>query len=219
MRIPIRKILFLFVFLLSTGCTNNKDVLLIETENTCKLPCWNGILPDSTEKEKAVEILKNIQQVDTSSIQTGFAQQFLYPDYISANLKNSSSGYCMIYLKNDIVQMIELERVTISLSEVIEIYGEPNEIIFYIWGNNLGVNLLFQDSKLWIRYSQIRPSTNEIRIFKNTKITSMMFLNDASSTLLFKEELSDYFQRFGQFKNIIWQSWNGFGKYAIPPIN
>lgn len=210
---------FTISMLLIVACSVESGLKVFSNETKCTIPCWNGITPGVTEKEKAIEIVKTSSEIDLNSVQLGFVKQFLYPDYLSFNFQPNSAEYCIIYFENETVQMMEFGDLKIRLETVIEKFGEPKDLIFYIWGNNLAVNIIYPDFKLWISYSRIKPEKNTILISEKAIITDIWFLSTSSAELLLEEQFSDYFQRFAEKMQIIRQPWKGYGTYEIPDIN
>lgn len=96
---------------------------LIADNGGCRLPCWWGITPGVTSWEKARSFL------ETFAIQILTLNENFYGVTIK-NLPESISEGAIganIFVKDDIVQTI---RTTIyyPLSEMLQIYGQPNEV-------------------------------------------------------------------------------------------
>jgi hypothetical protein len=65
----IRLALVLFTMTLLASCSRTPSSVLDDL--TCDVPCWKGIVVGETSKDEAIEILKQIPEIQKETLQLG----------------------------------------------------------------------------------------------------------------------------------------------------
>jgi hypothetical protein len=93
---------------------------LLTADYHCILPCWGGIEPGATTRSTALAILEQVAD-----------EVYLYNDSAKINYLGKSV-YVSFYARNNIVETISAPRFEYPLYRLLQDYGEPDEVYFYI---------------------------------------------------------------------------------------
>ncbi|GAB4418276.1 MAG: hypothetical protein Kow002_05100 [Anaerolineales bacterium] len=139
-----RAIVSITLLLLFTSCglcRDEQDVSSAEetidlvplNSSVCELPCWNGIVPGTTHKQEAIEILLELKtENDVVEVKEHeeASESFVFM-YVGVTGEMSSDVMQTITLRvhEDTVQVVMIEDVRISLEEIISMLGKPEGVM------------------------------------------------------------------------------------------
>jgi hypothetical protein len=132
-----------FFMMFLVGCSsipadNLAPVSLFNVSESCPNVCWLGIQPGVTTAEEAYQILLNSKYIDRKSVDWYKSPNEWYPDGISARwLTEPPRGRyvdVVLNIENDKILTMWFDDLwSITLQELINIFGEPDKIsIFYV---------------------------------------------------------------------------------------
>jgi hypothetical protein len=127
----ISLIFSLWVLMPLAGCGPNPVPIL--SNPTCQPPCWKNIRPGETTKEEAVSLLKELPEVDSTTIALNGKPWNIFEDIIYFGFKDSEV-HGRVYISNDKAVFIEISRVgdlelDTTFGEAVNMLGEPEYII------------------------------------------------------------------------------------------
>lgn len=118
--------LVLLMAFLITACSGKGSAVLQDT--TCKAPCWRNIEVGKTGIEPTIRLLKQMPDVDTSSIGEGKNPQTLV-EVVAAGFINDKETSLEITFQNEKAVSIYFSyEEDISLADAITKFGEPKYI-------------------------------------------------------------------------------------------
>ncbi len=95
---------------------------LLTEDYQCMLPCWGEIEPGVTTWQDAKLLLEQFAQIYSS-------QSYIY----TAEFQYSEKNVVLVfYVRNNIVEFIAAPRFEYPLHRLLQDYGEPDEVYFYI---------------------------------------------------------------------------------------
>ena len=120
--------LFYLVSCSASEIENARDGNIL-SDGSCELPCWYGIVPESTSRRDAERILGMNALVDTNTVQF-FPKPIENFDVAFTEFKlTSSRGEGVLASNAGVVDHIILRNVVgLSLGDVVESLGEPTHI-------------------------------------------------------------------------------------------
>jgi hypothetical protein len=121
-----------------TLSTNQAQALILEllkTNGGCKLPCWWGITPGKTSWIDANEFLRTFA---SKTIPFTIFQQTFYEVVFDNLPKSVSSGSvgAVIAVRDETVESVAVD-IYYPLTEILSIYGQPDEVWVYVEGFTL----------------------------------------------------------------------------------
>lgn len=132
------KLLFILIpILLLSSCKAKIPAYVFN--NSCDLPCWNGLIPGSTTLEDSLKIMKNWEF--TKSVSDA---PFTRPDayqHIVVWIKNANNHSEIAYLDSK-VYYIDISFDLVNGEEFRKIYGDP-KIVGY--GRFVSVDYFYRD--------------------------------------------------------------------------
>lgn len=206
-------LVMIFLCMALISCSKQEDLSLIKN-NTCTPPCWNGISPGSTNGEEVLITLVNLKTVKQETVKRATASHLLFKDVIFWDFIEANSG--VIYLLDNRVALIDIRNTIYSLSNLIELYGEPDHVIFYPYnGKSWKVNVLYEKKGVWYYYTKNQAKNWMIDIQPTDQITLISFLDPS----LLDPILSNSGSFFLKDENLkiedVKQAWNGYGEMRI----
>ncbi len=121
--------MFLFIIMFLVGCKTDNKQSSIFSSSTCHAPCWQNIYPGKTKKSEVLNILKNLDIVDTKTISTRGEPWSIFDDVITLTLQ-SGNIKAEIYFNGDKVSLIGLSgKIDLDFSQAVKNFGEPIYII------------------------------------------------------------------------------------------
>lgn len=210
--------LSILIFFLISGC--NKNIAFVKTTNdSFQVPRWNEIIPGLTTKNEVIEQINKNPSLDQASIQIMRDNSLAYPDYIMLKSPERDYGYVMISLLDDVVQEILINGFSVNLGELITNIGEPEKVLFHIWGTNISVYFIYPKFNIMLVHNSHIFNKAKINITQSIQIDYIFFLSNSSMEKIYQDNFSDYLSRFSSLTSLIIQSWNGYGIYQLPSIN
>ena len=191
----------LFTFIFVSSCTQKKvelPILKIDdggllSDSSCIAPCFLGIIPGKTTKEKTILILSSFGDIDKCN----------YSEKITNGVEAGiqCSNINLYYSEENIVNVIGFSPTNeITLDQVIKKYGYPDEITALKdeWANDnlINISLLFNDENMIIQIPSQKGDNYEISPF--TKVEWISFSTD---------------EEFNKSINLLNVPWNGYGIY------
>ena len=118
-------LLFLMAFLLGS-CSNKTSAVIQDT--TCKAPCWRGIEVGKTGIEETLQLLKQMPDIETSTIGRGRNPEDSI-EVVGVNFINNQETSLEITFENGKVAALYFSFVgSIFLKDAISTFGEPKYI-------------------------------------------------------------------------------------------
>jgi hypothetical protein len=115
----IRLALVLFTMTLLASCSRTPSSVLDDL--TCDVPCWKGIVVGETSKDEAIEILKQIPEIQKETLQLGST------DVIGWNYKGVRESDGALYFgESKVISFLTSFDPRTSLKEFINVFGEPS---------------------------------------------------------------------------------------------
>ncbi len=216
----LKVILFVFsvVIISLTGCTSKNLEFITNQNDNCSYPGWNGIIPGQSNKEEVFQKIKVNEMIDQETVQLINRKTTDYTDSIAFHTKENQKGYIFIDFNDEIVQSINLNRYYIYLYDLVDCYGKPDNVFFEVWGTNISVSFLYSKLNIWASFTTYRLQKTKIYISPFTQVESIEYLSDLTYKKMF-DHYSGYLSKFDGLKPIIYQPWEDFGYYQLPPIN
>jgi hypothetical protein len=189
---------------------------------TCKLPCWEGLIPGQTNKKAFVDL---IQLRFHSPPNTLEQHPIGNGTVIGAGYASDPDKSFLAYVKDDIIQVINVDATSeITMSEVIKTFGTPTKIQMDAgaYGNELAgydVRIFYPQHGLVIHFARtgflpkfraaVQPDlmVDEITLFPVGSTENIL-----SVAKQFKGPT-----RIAPIYQLPLQDWHGFGDYEIPP--
>ncbi len=211
--------IFVLIILFLSACikaqsASNRSIVI---ENSCRPPCWHGIIPGQTTSQEAKQIIETESFTKPGSIIEEFRQLSPFSNQIYWDF-NIGGGGMLLASEDGIVQAIWLDGLyDFTFEAAIECFGEPDFIYAFKVKTEtiyLGIDTLFQGYIIGL--SAIKPynTTNSPNIQPETIIDSVIFVNP----IIFNEFINEYFgseilleydgQSLSQSHN-----WHGYGEY------
>ena len=206
-------LIVIFLCMILISCSKQEDLSLIKS-NTCTPPCWNGISPGSTNGEEVLNTLVNLKTVKQETVKRDTASHLLFKDVIFWNFVEANSG--VIYLLDNRVAQIDFQNTNYSLGNLIELYGEPDHVIFYPYnGKSWKVNVLYKKKGIWLYYTKNQTKDWMVDIQPTDLITRVSFFDPS----LLDSILTNFGSFFLKDENLkiedVKQAWKGYGEMRI----
>lgn len=205
-------------FLLGS-CSNKTSAVIQDT--TCKAPCWRGIEVGKTGIEETLQLLKQMPDIETSTIGRGKEPKTLREVVWAGFINKKETGLYIAFQGEVVVSIDFLYDEDISLRDAITKFGEPKYVYpFALKGDpavyltvmflypDTGVCLLHQNRGLILRI----PET--YRISGSTNITTIYYVDPSLPQGQIKTGCfygGD--EREIEAKEI---DWKGYARYPIP---
>ena len=177
---------------------------LLAEDHKCMLPCWGGVEPGVTTWTDAKIFLQQFAQIYSS--QSGIhTAEFQY---------KAKNLVLKFYTHNSIVEFIGVPRFEYPLYRLLQEYGKPDEVYFYILdvlpidtNNPYTVYLFYKDAGILAEYNGVSPKGETISVcFENghEKKSSTTFLSlwPKSSDKTFSEVITQYLNRFSDYSSL-----------------
>lgn len=119
-------ILVLFCVLVLTACSGKKSVIMDDT--TCDAPCWRNIRLGETDAVHAMQLLRQMKDVDPKSIKHWVRVQEK-AEGVGAGFLGTKESWMTITFDDKAVAMNFYYHDDIPLGQIIRKFGEPK----YIW--------------------------------------------------------------------------------------
>lgn len=204
-------ILLIFV---SACNANTKNVF---DDQTCKAPCWRGIVMGMSLNE-GLEKLKNMSDIDPESISSSSTNRPYMQTVINWQFKDTNDHGNLILNDNHISGIIFSIRDKLSLSTLLDIYGDPDSVIIEkqsLDGTYLNVYMLYTQIGICFEYQphvwpfydysnyKIKPS-DQVQYISYVDATFPDWRQNLCNMGFNNEEL-----------NLYLQSWDGFRGYPV----
>ena len=213
-KLSVMSIVSLFLCLGISGCTQQGAYSSI-VESPCAPPCWYGITPGLTSSQEAITALGDIPLVDSTSIETQAARQYHFENQIFWDFLNQ--GYGGLSLKNDIVMEIRLEDVSIPLEKLVDVFGDPEQMVFYPrWGDDWYVNLLYPQQGIWLWYHKHQISPGNLKIQARDSVKRITFVDPGVLFELLAADGRLYLEEKSLTISEVLIPWQGYGNIEIP---
>jgi hypothetical protein len=105
------------------------DLPSVFSNLACKPPCWQNIEPGKSSEQEVISILKNIPNIDASSIITHGDRWLIFDDIVYFTLHNKEIKAEVFILNSKVSMILFSGDLNISFGEAIEVFGEPKFII------------------------------------------------------------------------------------------
>jgi hypothetical protein len=115
---PLRQVALVVCTLLVACTSRGPDSLLAGSPN-CSLPCWSAIRPGVSTEDQALAIVRQMDGVESLTVDERFVS-FGYPEHGSNRIHSNAEH---------VVDWIDLELHSTTLSEVIGAFGEPDRVL------------------------------------------------------------------------------------------
>jgi len=192
------------------------DETSILDKSTCKLPCWNDVVPGQTTKGELLKILENLPDVDPETIRNTnqawniFDDQFYFSFRQGWTLNQQSKLRGEGTVKNDTVSdFILCGEINTTMGELVEQIGEPEYIIS---GNNFygGRTVIITDSQKGISYWYTTELDN-LEIAPDTSMECLKIFDPSLYEAMLDAKLfsNGYYNAEETLK--VQYSWDGYG--------
>lgn len=174
--------LVLLIFLFVVACGKSADELSILDKSSCKLPCWNDIVVGQTTEGKLLEILANLPDVDSESIQNNnqvwdiFDNQILFSFRQGWTLSQRPRLRGYVDITDGIVSVLMFcGEINTTIGALAEVVGEPENIIS---GNNFygGRTVILTLPSKGVSFSYTTQLDN-LEITPNTQLDCVQLFN------------------------------------------
>ncbi|MCI0557769.1 MAG: hypothetical protein MN733_04685 [Nitrososphaera sp.] len=171
------------------------DQLLTEDYH-CMLPCWGGIEPGATTRSTALAILEQVAD-----------EVYLYNDSAKINYLGKSV-YVSFYARNNVVESISAPRFEYPLYRLLQDYGKPDEVYFYILdilpidtNNPYTVYLFYREKGIIAEYNGVSAKGAAISVcFLDSQgqksQTALLSLWSKGSDKTFEDVIAQYMSKF-----------------------
>ena len=203
----MKKHLFIFLFFLS-ACSATQGIYSVFDNNTCKLPCWNGIVVGETTYDDALEIIQTDLEFYSGSLNFGEKNILIFTEFISFNIENGSNDVNItLAIDKGLVQSIGFRGdLGVSIQKVIDYSDEPEFVNPY---QNMSGELaiLFASLEGTAYGFEIEGETKEIE--ESTELSYILFfVEDIFYELLESGHLT--YGAYSDSRDDIFP-WNGYG--------
>ena len=177
---------------------------LLREDYHCVLPCWGGIEPGVTTWHDAKLLLEQFAQIYT-------AQSGIYTAEFQYNGRNLVLG---IYVRNNIVEFIAVPRFEYPLYRLLQDYGKPDEVYFYILdvlpidtNNPYTVYLFYREKGIIAEYSGASAKGATISVcFMDSQgqksQTAFLSLWPKGSDRPFEDVIAQYMSKFSDYLSL-----------------
>lgn len=199
----------------------DKEVLATQT---CKLPCWQGIIPGETSKDAFINLIKQNPYFAPDSLEeypvgSGTVIGWSYPNGL-----NNGGG---VYIRENTIQVLNLDATSgITMGEVIKRFGEPTmvQIDSGLVGDHqagFDVRAYYPQSGLVVHFARKLFSTDFRAVVQPNLVVDEITLFPPGSA----EDIVSIAKRFHGPTRIAsiyllpLQVWHGYGDYEVlrPP--
>lgn len=123
-----RVIIFLLLIFFIQGC-HNQEIVIWNFGNTCKLPCWNGVVVGKTTKGEFSQILNKLPIIDQEKIFLD-GEPWKFFSETSYFSFNDVDIHCVAYyLGKNIVNLTFSGELRTTFGEMVDLVGEPDYIL------------------------------------------------------------------------------------------
>jgi len=171
---------------------------LLKEDYHCILPCWGGIESGVTTWHNAKLLLEQFAQIYSS--QSGiYTAEFQY---------NGRNLVLAFYVRNNIVEFIAVPRFEYPLHRLLQDYGEPDEVYFYILdvlpidtSNPYTVYLYYKEQGIIAEYNGASAKGATISVcFMDSQgqksQTAFLSLWSKGSEMSFEDVIAQYMSKF-----------------------
>ncbi|MBE7435979.1 MAG: hypothetical protein HS100_18830 [Anaerolineales bacterium] len=126
---------YIVILFLVSSCTLNLTSKNVITDSNCTPPCWKGIVPGETSKERLLEILSELPNVNQGEIGVtgpwdGYDDGVIFNVSSDSSLSKSQSVYIETRIISDNVVVINFTGdIDITLGEMINKTDEPELVM------------------------------------------------------------------------------------------
>jgi hypothetical protein len=118
----------LLILLSISGCQQSKPPSVLDN-NTCDLPCWNGIRLGVTTANEFEAKLNNLEIVQIDSILLNKGKWSIFENHSFFQITNSNIQSTAYFIEEKIVLLDFWGDLDITLEQIMDLVGEPEYII------------------------------------------------------------------------------------------
>jgi hypothetical protein len=186
---------------LTTGERENLTKQLMTKDYNCNLPCWGGIEPGVTTWSDAKVQLEIFAQIYSSHLGI-YTAEFQY---------KRENRVLAFYTRNNIIEFMGVPRFEYPLYRLLQDYGKPDEIYFYILdvlpietNNPYKVFLFYKENGIIAIYDGVSAKGSTISVcFMDSQgqksRTAFLYLWSKGSDMNFYDVVAGYMQQFSDY--------------------
>jgi hypothetical protein len=191
----------LVLLLILSGCTGPADTdasvdRSFLTDEPCAAPCWYGLVPGKSSKDDALRVLAELPFVNQATIREESYELYgRERTAITCQFKNQSGFGVGITIYDDIVQQIALAPHGLSLEDVAQKLGDPDNVRtpFFGYERSYTVELFYVqkgvqvqsfqkiDALMGNKYLTEPDGRGQVLLSKEMRVDSLLYVPPADS--------------------------------------
>jgi hypothetical protein len=213
-KMKFRLALVLFAMNILVSCSRTPSSVL--DDPTCDVPCWKGIVVGETSKDEALEILKQIPEIQNETFRLGST------DVIGWNYQGVRESDGALYFgESKVIVFLTSFDPRTSLKEFINVFGEPSFV--YVRSSFPGfytpmlvVTFVYPEKGVCLHHQPSILSTQAPKnytISTRVKISRMYIVDPSIPNGQLKEGCLRGLDEDTYNKYV--REWTGYGKYEV----
>ena len=201
----------LYLFLVAACVSSNPDNSLIKNSQ-CKPPCWNDLMPGETTFDDALQIVKELSDIDQAEIAEIehpwkiFNKQIWF-SIIREELLTTKRTNGALYFINDRLAAVLLQlNVGVTFGEMVEMGGEPDVIVSLQHPEAILVEAILPSRGISFEFYG-----RSDQFSAETKIDNVMFFDPLHYEQLLDAEMFSLGDYGADDTKKIMHPWNGYG--------
>ena len=202
----------LLILLFITACKSANREISILDESSCSPPCWNSIIPGETSHSEVLQIVKNLNEIDSENVVDTnipwkiFNKQIWFYLYKNSSQVKVQTDGAVYFLDDKVVALFLQRNIGRTFSEMIEIAGEPEAIISMSFAGVTVIRAI--DSSKGIVFESYVDSD---QLHPETRIDNVMFFDTTHYEELLDAEMFSMGSYDAKETKKIMYPWKGYG--------
>ena len=210
------KKIFLLILFFVTACGKSSTEASILDKSSCRLPCWNDIVPGQTTEDDLLKTLGNLPDIDQASLKNTHQRWNIFDNQIFFSFRQ---GWTLsqrrklrgeAHITNPMVSdLIICGEIQTSMGKIVEEIGEPEHIIS---GNNIpgGRTVILINSESGVQY-WFTTELDNVEITSNTPIDCVGIFDPSMYEKMLGAGLLSNGDYNAEETLKVWYPWNGYG--------